>query len=138
MSRKEARELCMKILFEMSIQNNYDRKLVDYHLEESVTDNQKGYIDSLIGSTIDNLKEIDTTIDSYSKSWKIDRIAKVDLAILRLALAEILYLDEIPYAVSINEAVELAKKYSSNESDSYINGILGKYAEAMGLKNNEV
>ena len=58
--------------------------------------------------------------------WKIDRISKVDLSILRLAIFEILHMNEIPASVSINEAVELAKKYSSKESASFINGLLGK------------
>ncbi|KAB3537383.1 transcription antitermination factor NusB [Alkaliphilus pronyensis] len=137
MKRKEARELCMKVLFEMSIHNEYEKKLVDYHLQDESIGEQKHYIEELIEKAISNLEEINSTIDAFSNSWKLSRIAKVDLAILRLAIAEILYLEDIPYAVSINEAVELAKKYSSNEADSYINGILGKLVEAKGIKNNE-
>ena len=72
-------------------------------------------------------EEIDEIISQNSHAWKIDRIAKVDLAILRLAIFELLYMEEIPKKVTSNEAVELAKKYSAEKSYKYVNGLLGGY-----------
>lgn len=138
MSRKLARELSMKVLFEMHINNDFDLKKIEHHLYEGNNEEQqKDYIYGVINNTIDNLPEIDKIIEEYSKGWKLNRIANVDLAILRLAFAEILYIKDIPYRVSINEAVELAKLYGSDETPAFINGILGKYVEKSGLKENE-
>ncbi|KAB3527570.1 transcription antitermination factor NusB [Alkaliphilus serpentinus] len=138
MSRKIARELCMKTLFQMSILKDYSTEVMNRYLEEELTfDGQQDYINRALEATINNMKTIDEIIEEFSKGWNINRIAKVDLAILRLAFGEILYLEDIPYAVSINEAIEMAKKYSSDESDNFINGILGKFVEARGLKKDE-
>ncbi|MBU5677565.1 transcription antitermination factor NusB [Alkaliphilus sp. MSJ-5] len=138
MSRKLARELSMKVLFEMHINNDFDLKKADHHIfEGSIEEKQRDYIYDVLNGVIVNLTDIDRVIEEYSKGWKLNRIANVDLAILRLAFAEILYMKDIPYRVSINEAVELAKLYGSDETPSFINGILGKYVEKAGLKEDE-
>ncbi len=137
MNRKLAREFCMKMLFQMNIHNQYEFQTVLNNLEEEAVDKeQQKYIEQLIQQIIANRSVIDEIITTFSKGWKLERMAKVDLAILRIAFGEILYIDSIPPAVSINEAIELAKKYSTNESASYINGILGKYVEEKGLKKH--
>ena len=82
---------------------------------------------SLAQLTYENCEEIDKIINEHSVGWKVERLPKVSLAIMRLALCEILYVPSIPNGVSINEAVELAKKFSSQEDASFINGVLGKY-----------
>lgn len=138
MSRKLARELCMKVLFEMHVNNNFDLKVLDHHIhEENIENRQKNYMYTVLNNTIEHLDNIDKIIEEYSKGWKLNRIANVDLAILRLAFTEILYSDDIPYRVSINEAIELGKTYGSDETPSFINGIVGKYVEKVGLKGNE-
>ncbi len=138
MSRKLARELSMKVLFEMHLNNDFDLKKVEHHLfEGSIEEQQNEYIYGILNRVIENLTDIDQIIEEYAKGWKLNRIANVDLAILRLAFAEILYMKDIPYRVSINEAVELAKIYGSDETPAFINGILGKYVEKEGLKENE-
>ncbi|MCK9267176.1 MAG: transcription antitermination factor NusB [Alkaliphilus sp.] len=138
MSRKLARELCMKVLFDMHMNNDFDLNRIEYHLEEgSINEKQNEYIYSVLTKTIDNIANIDKIIEDYSRGWKLNRIANVDLAILRLALSEILYMEDIPYKVSINEAVELSKIYCSDESPPFINGILDNYIEKEGLKENE-
>lgn len=138
MNRKSARELCMKVIFDMLMNKEYDIKKLDYYLSEVEEENtQKSYIDTVLNSTIQHLDEINEIIKKYAIGWSVDRIAKVDLAILQLALVEIKYIDDIPYNVSINEAVELAKKFSSDESTSFVNGILGKFVEEEGIKKNE-
>ncbi|MBM7614004.1 transcription antitermination factor NusB [Alkaliphilus hydrothermalis] len=140
MNRKLAREFCMKMLFEMGIHNNFDVNLIKGRLEEeneSIEVQQMEYIQDLLKAVIENKATLDEIIVAFSKGWKLDRIAKVDLAILRIGLAELLYMDNIPFAVSINEAIELAKKYSTNESASFINGILGRYVEEKGINKND-
>ena len=82
---------------------------------------------SLAQLTYEHIDEIDDIINANSVGWKVERLPKVSLAIMRLAICEILYVPSVPSGVSINEAVELAKKFSSQEDASFINGILGKY-----------
>ena len=85
------------------------------------------HIEDIIEGCSRNMEKIDNIIRRNSKGWKFERISKVDLSILRLALYEILYRDDIPESVSINEAVELAKKYGGEKTGSFINGILGSF-----------
>ena len=75
---------------------------------------------------LEHKTEIDEAINTYAEGWSVERIAKVDIAILRLAVYEILFAEDIPNRVAVNEAVELAKEFSSDKSPSFINGILGK------------
>lgn len=138
MSRKLARELTMKVLFEMHINNDFNIQRVEHHLfEGSIEEQQTDYIHNVLNETIQNLEAIDGIIEAYSTGWKLNRIANVDLAILRLAFSEIIYMKDIPYRVSINEAIELAKVYGSDETPNFVNGILGKYVEQEGLMLNE-
>ena len=82
------------------------------------------FSESLVLGAIENISEIDEAISKQAKNWKFDRIAKVDLAVLRLALYELLFRDDIPPIVSINEAIDLGKTFSNLESKRFINGIL--------------
>ena len=91
---------------------------------------QLTYIRSLTAQTDAHLDELNAIIDKYSRDWTVDRISKVAATILRCAIAEILYLDEVPVSVTINEAVELAKGYEEPETVSFINGILGAFVRA--------
>lgn len=137
MNRKITREEAIKILYSMDIANCYDSKIIDEYInhftEEAGNEDYKFSIEALdkeylyktIEDVIDNLDIIDKKIIDNSKGWKINRIAKVDLAILRVAIAEIIYNSSIPGSVSINEAVEISKRYSVDDSHKYINGVLG-------------
>ncbi|MDR5658191.1 transcription antitermination factor NusB [Serpentinicella sp. ANB-PHB4] len=130
MNRRLARETCMQILFEMNINKNFDKRIADRFInDELYVGNQKEYIKSLIDAFLNNKENIDDLLKKVAVSWEFDRIAKVDLAILRLAVTEINYLEDIPVNVSINEALELGKKFSTDDSSSFINGILGKLVE---------
>ncbi|MDD2215932.1 MAG: transcription antitermination factor NusB [Eubacteriales bacterium] len=129
MRRKEAREYFMQLLYQMDIQKDYSiegkERFMSYHVGQSI---QSEYFNIIFGLVTSHLSDIDKVLADCSENWKIDRIAKVDLAVLRLSVAEILYLDEIPVSVSINEAVELAKKFGGEDSGRFVNGILGKVA----------
>jgi len=126
MKRIETREEAVKIAYSMDINKDYDKTLPNQYVEHfNLQEMDLEYLNRTIGNMIDNLEEIDKHITENSKDWKIERIAKVDLAVLRIALSEILYDETIPPSVSINEAVEISKKYSSDDSHKFINGILG-------------
>lgn len=89
------------------------------------------YIQHKFQSTLEYLEEIDSLIESVSEGWKLKRMFKVDLAIMRLAVYEMKYDEEIPVSVAINEAVEIAKKYGQDSSPSFVNGILAKVADVI-------
>ncbi len=128
MSRKRARETALKLLYEYSITGelleNSIKESPDTYKAENLDDKDWEYLKIIINEFPNKEEEIDTLISDNSHSWKIDRIAKVDLAIIRLALFEVLFL-EMNVGVSVNEAVELAKKYSAEKSYKYVNGLLG-------------
>ena len=125
MGRRASREIAMKLLYQLEIQKGDREDQIRMVLEEnSLADKDKEYITDVVNGIQNNLAYIDKTIDIYSKGWKIGRISKVDLSIMRLSIYEICFRSDIPYSVSVNEAVELAKKYSSEEAGSFVNGIL--------------
>lgn len=127
MNRSEKREQAFSLLFE----REFFKDMPLEKIEEVYSDNiapLTEYAKELFESTASHVEEIDAIIAEYSKDWKINRIPKVNLSILRLALFEMIYEDDVPESVAINEAVELAKKYSGKEDSAYINGILGNYS----------
>lgn len=131
MSRREAREIAFKLLFQMEIQkDNVDEQINTFLEENALEDKDKSYILNVVKGAYSNVNEIDCDIEKYLKGWKLNRISKVDLTILRLAVYEIYNREDIPDSVSINEAVELAKKYSGEESGAFINGVLAKLYKA--------
>lgn len=124
MSRKAARESAMKLLFEISYRmDEADSILNNFFEEKKLDENDREYINTTVRDTLSRIESIDGTIERHSKGWKVNRLARVDLAILRLAVCE-LSEGVTPQSVIINEAVELAKKYGSEKSGRYINGLL--------------
>lgn len=97
-------------------------------LKESLKDSERNNVVTKYSMVVDKVSEIDAKISSVSKGWSLDRIGKIELAILRLAIYEIEYDDEVPASVAINEAVELAKKYGPGEAYAFVNGILSQFA----------
>ena len=133
MSRKQAREGAMKLLFQMEETNNYSNEtfeifLQNFYFDESETE----YIDKTIKEIIEKKDEIDEHIEEQLKGWSISRLASVDLAVLRIAIYEILYRNDIPIEVSINEAIETTKKYSLEDSYKFVNGVLGGFVRSRG------
>lgn len=136
MKRSEVREVLFKLLFraefndvsEMPEQMQFFFN-VDVDEDTNIKDKDRDYIIDREGKILEKLSEIDKAISEKAVGWTIDRMGKVDLAIIRLAVYEILFDEEIPVGVSINEAVELAKKYGRDESGSFINGVLAKFAK---------
>ena len=130
MTRKEARELLMQLLYQMELLNDHSEENKTAYLDKNFKEKgHKDYASQLMEQVLSNKDAIDAKLNEYSNKWNTTRMPKVDLAILRLAAAELLYMDDIPNAVAINEAVDMAKKFSSDESKAFINGILGKIAK---------
>ena len=127
MSRKLSREFAMKLIFQMEFQKEDRDEQFMAALEDSETklsDKDSAYVKDIVFGVYQNVDEIDEVIEQNSKGWKLQRISRVDLSILRLCIYEIKFRDDIPLSVSINEAVELAKKYGAEDSSAFINGIL--------------
>ena len=125
MNRKEAREFVMQSVFQMEAQKDFaSPDIAKYHSREDLGD-QKGYAQKLLTSIAENINAIDEIIDTHSKGWPHSRMTKMDLAIIRVAVGEMKYMD-MAVAVAINEAVNLAKKYGTDQSPGFVNAVLGK------------
>lgn len=134
MNRSEARELGFKFLYQIEVQKELNEEQIELFFENyEITDNNAmEYIRDLVNGIEDKKQEISNIISNNLKSdWKIERISKINLSLLKLAIYEIKY-KQLPYKVVINEVVELAKKYGEDTSHSFINGIL-----ASVVKTNE-
>lgn len=126
-SRKLAREMAVEFLFQIEFQKTDIKEQVEDFLDSLEPDNfDKNYFFEIINGVLNCQEEIDELISKNSKGWTIDRIAKVDLAILRVAIYEIRHREDIPLSVSINEAVEIAKRFGTDESGKFINGLLAQ------------
>lgn len=127
MKRKNQRELLIKMFYEMEMNKDFGNQIYKSFLENNSINNlEDRYFYSLYELYIKNKEAIDESIKSLiSLSWDMSRIAKVDLSILRVAVTEIVHMEDIPYKVSINEAINLAKDYGDESSYKFINGILG-------------
>lgn len=130
--RRRSRESALKII--------YQREMSGYDIEECIklywenlsdVEEIREFANYLSRGVISNLDKIDALISSISSNWSINRMHKVDLCILRLAVFEMIYCLDIPFKVTINEAIELAKKFSSDDAKSFVNGILGKIANDL-------
>ena len=127
MGRRVSREVAMKLLYQTEIQKEDREWQIDYTLGSKPFDGRDSqYIKDVVCGVLNNKEKIDGLIEKYAIGWKLNRISRVDLSILRVGIYEILFRDDIPYNVSVNEAVEMAKKYSTAEAGSFINGILSK------------
>ena len=140
MTRPTARQIAVQLIFSMEANQASAEEALKLFFEEghyaslceedplyqeAPDEAQMQYIRRLTGLTEEHLSEIDGLIDRYSDTWKVSRLTKTTLAILRCAVCEIRFMEEIPNSAAVNEAVELGKKFDSPQAASYINGILG-------------
>lgn len=136
MNRSAIRELTFRLIYSIEIQKETNiEEQVDLYIESNNIDdeNAKEYIKDVILGINSNVEEITELIEKHLKSdWKIDRISKIDLSLLKLAIYEIKY-KEIPYKVAINEAIELAKKYGEDNSKNFVNGILASVVKELDI-----
>lgn len=134
MKRRQAREYALQILFQADFT---EKKLGRRELDEFWADKKENkeirkFAEELVKGTLEKLKDIDALIEKLAENWILGRMAAVDRNILRFAAFEILYRKDIPSAVTINEALEIAKKYSSSESAPFLNGVLDRLAKEAG------
>lgn len=131
MTRREAREQAFMVLFEKTF-------FEDVSISEIVSDAQEAelikinaFADVILKAVENNIEVIDSIIAENARKWSIERLPKVSLAVLRLAIGEMKFVDDVPAGVSVNEAVELTKKYGTEDDASYVNGVLGAVAKAI-------
>ena len=125
--RTLARECALKILYKIeiakdSVQDSFD----DFWLSQEKAEDVRNFAETLVRGTRENVAKLDEVISKYTENWDIKRMAVIDKNIMRLSIFELLYMDDIPAKVSINEAIELAKKYGDVDSGKFVNGILDK------------
>jgi N utilization substance protein B len=128
--RSLAREIALKILYASDIRREDLRACSQKYWEYENKDDSRGVIrefsDFLINGINSNMEKIDRIISKYADNWKISRMATIDRNILRMACFELIFVDDIPPKVSINEAIEIAKKYGDKDSGKFVNGILDR------------
>ncbi len=136
--RTQAREYALQILYQIDVRKDpEDKILVDFWKNIETEPEVSDFAAKIVIGTIRNKKKIDEMITKYASNWKLSRMAVIDRNVLRLAAYELLFCEDIPPKVSINEAVDLAKKFGDTESGKFVNGILDKInkQEAAGGKS---
>ena len=131
MTRRQLRENVFKMLFRVEFHDDKElpEQLILFEDEvEPISENEKIYMTNKYKDIYAHIEELDAAIDEVSRGWKTTRMGKVDLTLIRLAVYEIRFEEDIPVKVSINEAIELAKKYGTDDSPAFVNGILAKFA----------
>ncbi|WP_350344667.1 transcription antitermination factor NusB [Proteinivorax tanatarense] len=133
MSRRLTREKAFQTLYQLDITKDNAERVLD-NLATDDTKLDMDYLEKVVLGVLQNKEKIDSYIQKYSKKWQVTRMAKVDKAILRLGVYEILLFDDVPASVSINEAVELGKHFGGDTSPAFINGILDSIRKEEGKK----
>ena len=134
--RRHGRELAVQALYQIEVTEDASQRslaLFLSHFEGGAE--AKEFARRLIAGVLEHRPEIDRSIDQAAENWKLERIAKVDLVILRLATYELLFCPDIPLNVCLDEAIEIAKRFGSAESPTFVNGVLDKIATVCGPKN---
>lgn len=134
MNRKKSREAAMKILFQNSINDTSIEDIFEdiemYFEDADLKELDREFVKKIVIGVNSNIAKINDIIEENSENWRIGRISKINLSILRISIYEMLFDEEVPARVSINEAIELCKKYSDEKSVSFVNGILDKIFKA--------
>lgn len=134
MKRQKSREKAMELLFSMELsKNSYEETIGNFieYYEMDLNTIDVEYIKNVVKIVTNNVEAIDERVIQSLVNWKLDRISKVNLTILRLAVGEMMFIEDVPGSVAINEAVELTKKYSDEKSCSFVNGVLDKVLKSL-------
>ena len=131
-TRRKARELAMQALFYMDMRNNASVEMLAYFCENfQPSGKSQPFFLKLVNGVLETKGELDALIDRFSKNWDISRMSCVDRNVMRIAVFELRYCDDIPPKVSINEAVDVGKKFGTEESGAFINGIMDSIRDAL-------
>lgn len=125
-ARHQARERALQILFQHDIHGKVDLPLDEFWREYSVSDESKVFAEQLVRGVAEHQKELDTLIGKYATNWTVSRMPVVDRNILRAGLYELLWLDDVPAKVTMDEAIELAKRFGDEEASKFVNAVLDK------------
>lgn len=136
MKRRDAREAAFFLIFEKSFHDEPMQQLIDIAVESRALE-LDDYARRLVLLVEEHQQELDGEIEKYLSNWKIGRLSRVTLTILRLSFCELAHFADIPVRVIINEAVEIAKTYATEADASYINGVLGAYVKAVPPQKDE-
>lgn len=130
MNRKEAREQAFILVFEKSFRDEPVPEIIEAAKEGRELPGD-AYMEQVVEGVFQHLEEIDEAIKANLTGWKLERLSRVSLAVLRLSVFEMLHREDIPVSVSINEAVELAKRFATKDDAAYVNGVLGSVARSL-------
>lgn len=135
--RTKARECALKILYAIDITGDDPKKCIDtfWKNHEEIDREAETFANSLVLGVSNNKEAIDKLLSSHTTNWQLKRMAVIDRNILRFAAFELLYMEEIPPKVSINEAIDIAKRYGDNDSGKFVNGILDSINKSSGKKS---
>ncbi len=137
-TRHQAREVAVQMLYQMDInEEGLVRNLDKLHQERPELDLRGSFLSTILEGAYQQAEEVDQLVDENIDNWRMERIGKVERNIIRLAVYEMLHEPDIPVAVSIDEAVELAKDFNDQEAGKFVNGILGKLTTALDLEKEE-
>lgn len=129
-NRETIREKTMQMIYQMDVSGSFDYSKLNVMDEDLNVLNKKQAIE-ILSSVKENIADIDKAINANIDKWTFERISKTDLAILRTAVCEMMYIESVPNAVSINEAVKLSKKYGDEKSYKFVNSVLGKIEKKL-------
>ncbi len=131
MTRREAREQAFMVLFEKTFFENVSISEIVSNAQEAELIKINTFADVILKAVENNIEVIDGVIAENARKWSIERLPKVSLAVLRLAIGEMKFVDDVPASVSVNEAVELMKKYGTEDDAAYVNGVLGAVSKTL-------
>ena len=134
MKRREAREYTFKLIYELGVQSEKSAEELIEHTAEAQEFAPDKYIKRTVKGVLEHKEEIDALIAECAVNWNFSRLSATSLAIMRLAAYEMLFSEDVPFSIAINEAVELAKKYDHDKAPKFINGVLNTIAVKKGLK----
>ncbi len=139
MSRRVARETAVKTLFQREFHDISPKDALPLALEDAadLTENDMIFAQQLIDGVISHQSQLDATLNEFAVDWKMERIAKLERSILRFALFELMFMDDVPVGVTVNEAIEITKIYSTQDASRFINGILGNVIQHMKVLQNK-
>jgi len=147
MKRRLAREITVQSLYQMEMNEVNAEQAVAMLIEEAQHDNESNvklenaaeltrFVKELVGGILERKNDIDALLSDFLKGWQVDRLSRVDKQILRLAAFEMVFRDNVPPKVAVNEAIELAKHFGTDESGKFVNGVLGKMIKELDRIKN--
>ena len=134
--RRSSRELALKFLYQSEFNEGHSEELLSQFIDQVGSKDEVGdYMRELVSAVFIHRDEIDSAIKKYSEHWALDRMTLIDRNILRMGVCELVYLDNVPPKVAINEAVEIAKKFGNDDSPDFINGVLDHIFKDRGISS---